>query len=67
VDFVRKRHRTPDFANFWENAAVLIREVDPADPPVAYRVFDHDPLFAGYRPEDGFSIRSIGDLRAARP
>jgi hypothetical protein len=61
VDFVRKRHRNPDFANFWDDAVVLIREVDPADAPVVYRVFDHDPLFAGYRPEDGYCIRSIGD------
>jgi hypothetical protein len=61
VDFVRKRHRNPDFANFWEDAVVPVREVDPADAPVLYRVFDHDPLFAGYRPEDGYCIRSIGD------
>jgi hypothetical protein len=61
VDFVRKRHRTPDFANFWDDDVVLIREVDPKEAPVVYRIFDADPLFAGHRPEDGCAIRAIGD------
>jgi hypothetical protein len=61
VDFIRKRHRTPDFANFWDDDVVLIREVDPKEAPVVYRIFDADPLFAGHRPEDGCAIRAIGD------
>ena len=28
VDFVRKRQRTPDFANFLDDNVVLIREVE---------------------------------------
>lgn len=38
VDFVRKRQRTPDFANFLDDNVVLIREVDPEEAPVVYRI-----------------------------
>lgn len=39
----------------------MIREVGPAEAPVAYRIFDQGSGFAGYRPEDGYCIRSFGD------